>query len=147
MAMKRFTAEPRSLDTVFVRAKATASTLANAGVRAIEEFSVLTTIAAKKFPLRALNPVCFAFSGSGLCVSSSSPSKIFDTGRNSLTNVRTRASRKRYRVRPNVAESNELLLSRALTSVSLDFAEQLGGVKKRLLIFWAETGRPVAADH
>ncbi|CCD18359.1 hypothetical protein ERJ75_000862300 [Trypanosoma vivax] len=136
-----------TLGKLFGRANVTFSTLKNVGTMALEELAALTGSTAKRSLGNTLDRTETVLSDIERCVNSTIPSEIFNTEHNSCNTVCLQVLRQEYEHCKTDAESNKRFLTGVFHAGGRDFAEQLGGLNKKLSSYWNETYKLANASH
>ncbi|KAG8341312.1 hypothetical protein TRVL_07861 [Trypanosoma vivax] len=144
--MQQFTNMTCTLGKLVGRANVTFSTLKNVGTMALEELSALTGSSAKGPLGNTLDDIETVLSDIERCVNSTIPSKIFNTEHNSGNDVCLQVLKERYEHCKTDAE-NKRFLTGVFHAGGREFAEQLGGLNKKLLSYWNETYKLANASH
>ncbi|KAG8341974.1 hypothetical protein TRVL_07195 [Trypanosoma vivax] len=145
--MQQFMNMSCTLGKLVGRANVTFSTLKNVGTMALEELSALTGSSAKRPLGNTLDDIETVLSDIERCVNSTIPSEIFDTEHNSCNTVCLQVLKESYQHCKTDTENNERLLTGVFHAGGRDFAEQLGGLNKKLSSYWNETYKLANASH
>ncbi|KAG8341973.1 hypothetical protein TRVL_07198 [Trypanosoma vivax] len=145
--MQKFMNMTCTLGKLVGRANVTFSTLKNVGTMALEELSALTGSTARRSLVNTLDDIETVLSDIERCVNSTIPSKIFNAEHNSCNNVCLQVLKENYERCNADAESNKRFLTGVLHAGGRDFAEQLGGLNKKLSSYWNETYKLANASH
>ncbi|KAG8339682.1 hypothetical protein TRVL_09489 [Trypanosoma vivax] len=145
--MQQFMNMSCTLGKLFGRANVTFSTLKNVGTMALEELSALTGSTAKRPLVSALDLTETVLSDIERCVNSTIPSEIFDAEHKSCNTVCLQVLKERYERCKADAESNKRFLTGVFHAGGRDFAEQLGGLNKKLSSYWNETYKLANVSH
>ncbi|KAH8619269.1 hypothetical protein ERJ75_000177900 [Trypanosoma vivax] len=145
--MQQFMNMSCTLGKLFGRANVTFSTLKNVATMALEELSALTGSTARRPLGNTLDRTETVLSDIKRCVNSTIPSEIFDTEHKSCNTVCLQVLKESYERCKTDAENSERLLTGAFHAGGRDFAEELGGLNKKLSSYWSETYKLANVSH